>query len=98
LSRFLREDDLQHCMRSSLKTGPAWPGHVKIVLDITAVDIDLFFSFLVHCQIVVRRGGELTGKEQAAKHPTDKSCYCSDNISINILKLHCHNESRYHCS
>jgi len=40
-----------------------------------------------------RRGGELMGKQQAAKHPTDKSCYCSDSISINILKLHCHNES-----
>ena len=25
---------------SSLKTGPARPGHVKIALDITAVDID----------------------------------------------------------
>jgi len=45
---------------------------------------------LVHHQIVAT--GELTGKQQAAKHPTDKSCYCSDNISINILKLHCHNE------
>jgi len=31
-------------IRSSLKTGPARPGHVKIALDITAVDIDLFFS------------------------------------------------------
>ena len=30
--------------RSSLKTGPARPGHVKIALDITAVEIDLFFS------------------------------------------------------
>ena len=30
--------------RSSLKTGPAWPEHIKIAIDITAVDIDLFFS------------------------------------------------------
>jgi len=29
---------------SCLKTGPARPGQVKIALDITAVDIDLFFS------------------------------------------------------
>jgi len=35
---------------SSLKTGPArlgpaQPGHVKIALDITAVDIDIFFLY-----------------------------------------------------
>jgi len=27
---------------SSLKTGPAWPGHTKIALDITAVKFDQF--------------------------------------------------------
>ena len=30
---------------SSLKTGPARPRHVKIALDITAVDIDLYFLY-----------------------------------------------------
>ena len=30
---------------SSLKTGPARPGHVKIAVDITAVDINLFFLY-----------------------------------------------------
>jgi len=30
----------------SLKTGPARLGHVKIVIDVTAVDVDLFFFTL----------------------------------------------------
>jgi len=28
--------------RLSLKTGPARPGHVKIAIDATAVDVNLF--------------------------------------------------------
>jgi len=30
----------------SLKTGPARPGYVKIAIDVTAVDVDLFFFTL----------------------------------------------------
>ena len=40
-------------IRSSLKTGPARPGHVKIALDITAVDIDLFFFLYSTGKIII---------------------------------------------
>jgi len=44
-----RSNSLLHCPSPicwlSLKTGLARPGHVRIVLDITAVDIDLFFLY-----------------------------------------------------
>ena len=30
----------------SLKTGPVRPGYVKIAIDVTAVDVDLFFFTL----------------------------------------------------
>jgi len=40
---------------SSLKTGPAQLGHVKIALDITAVDIDLFFLYCTGAMIIYDR-------------------------------------------
>ena len=40
---------------SSLKTGPARPGHVKIALDITAVDTDLFFLYCTGAMIIYDR-------------------------------------------
>jgi len=47
---YMNQDGVVHhdylCfIRSSLKTGPARAGHVQIAVDITAVDIDLFFLY-----------------------------------------------------
>ena len=46
---YARMGNLGGCEQNKLvkpknRPGPARPGHVKIALDITAVDIDLFFS------------------------------------------------------
>ena len=39
---FLYKGSVVRVSGSSLKTGPAWPGHAKITLDITAVEFDQF--------------------------------------------------------
>jgi len=40
---------------SSLKTGPARPGHVKIAIDITAVDMIYFFLYSTGTMIIYDR-------------------------------------------
>ena len=41
--------------RSSLKTGPARPGHVKIALDIVAVNFDQFSIYSTGTMIIYDR-------------------------------------------
>ena len=48
--------DFHDLFRSSLKTGPARPGHVKITLDITAVDIAIsIFLYSTSTMIIYDR-------------------------------------------
>jgi len=47
---FKKDDSVEQ--RSSLKTDPAWPGHKKIVLVITAVDFDLFSLYSIGTMII----------------------------------------------
>ena len=44
-AKWLQPFSVIHDHWSSLKTGTARPGHVEIAVDITAVDINLFFLY-----------------------------------------------------
>jgi len=45
----------QFMVKPKNRPGPARPGHVKIALDITAVDIDLFFLYCTGAMIIYDR-------------------------------------------